>query len=91
MEAKKVYGVEIVKPAVEDARINAEMNEVKNAEFIVGEAEKVIPEMYKKGIKADVVIVDPPRKGCGEELLNTIKEVRGKGLSDYYQISTNEV
>jgi 23S rRNA (uracil1939-C5)-methyltransferase len=77
-KAKKVYGVEIVEPAVEDAKLNAEMNEVKNAEFIVGEAEKVIPEMYKQGITADVVFVDPPRKGCGEELLQTIKEMKPK-------------
>lgn len=77
-KAKKVYGVEIVEPAVEDAKINAEMNEVKNAEFIVGEAEKVIPEMYKKGITADVVFIDPPRKGCGESLLETIKEMKPK-------------
>ena len=77
-KAKKVYGVEIVEPAVEDARLNAEMNEVKNAEFIVGEAEKVIPEMYKQGITADVVFVDPPRKGCGESLLETIKEMKPK-------------
>lgn len=77
-KSKKVYGVEIVEPAVEDAKLNAEMNEVKNAEFIVGEAEKVIPEMYKQGTKADVVFVDPPRKGCGEELLQTIKEMKPK-------------
>ena len=63
---------------MEDARLNAEMNEVKNAEFIVGEAEKVIPEMYKQGITADVVFVDPPRKGCGESLLETIKEMKPK-------------
>lgn len=75
-KAKKVYGVEVVEPAVEDAKINAEMNEIKNAEFIVGEAEKVIPKMYKKGIKADVVFVDPPRKGCDESLLETIKEMK---------------
>lgn len=77
-KAKKVYGVEIVEPAVEDAKLNAEMNEVRNAEFIVGEAEKIIPEMYKQGITADVVFVDPPRKGCGEELLQTIKEMKPK-------------
>ena len=77
-KAKKVYGVEIVEPAVEDAKLNAEMNEVKNAEFIVGEAEKIIPEMYKQGITADIVFVDPPRKGCGEELLQTIKEMKPK-------------
>ncbi len=75
-KAKKVYGVEVVSPAVEDAKINAEMNEIKNAEFILGEAEKVIPEMYKNGTKADVVFIDPPRKGCDQKLLQTIKEMK---------------
>ena len=77
-KAKKVYGVEVVKPAVEDAKLNAELNEVRNTEFIVGEAEKVIPTMYKEGVKADVVFIDPPRKGCGIELLETIKEMKPK-------------
>ena len=77
-KAKKVYGVEVVKPAVEDAKLNAELNEVKNVEFIVGEAEKEIPKMYKEGITADVVFIDPPRKGCGLELLETIKEMKPK-------------
>ena len=76
--AQKVYGVEVVEPAVEDARINAKMNEIKNIEFAVGEAEKIVPEMYKKGIKADVVFVDPPRKGCNEKLLQTIIEMKAK-------------
>lgn len=78
--AKKVYGVEIVKPAVEDAKINAEMNEIKNAEFICGEAEKIVPEMYQKGIKADVVFIDPPRKGCGIELLETIVKMKASKI-----------
>lgn len=75
-QARKVYGVEIVEPAIEDARRNALENSIENAEFIVGESEKVIPELYKKGIKADVIVVDPPRKGCGEELLNTIAAMK---------------
>ncbi len=77
-KAKKVYGVEVVKPAVKDAIENAEMNEVRNVEFIAGETEKVVPEMYKKGTKADVVFVDPPRKGCDEKLLQTIIEIKAK-------------
>ena len=76
--AKKVYGVEVVEPAVEDAKENAEMNEIRNVEFLAGEAEKVVPKMYEKGIKADVVFVDPPRKGCDEKLLNTIIEMKAK-------------
>ena len=76
--AKKVYGVEVVEPAVEDAKENAEMNEIRNVEFLAGEAEKVVPKMYEKGTKADVVFVDPPRKGCDEKLLNTIIDMKAK-------------
>lgn len=76
--AKKVYGVEVVAPAVEDAKENAEMNEIRNVEFFAGEAEKVVPQMYEKGVTADVVFVDPPRKGCDEKLLNTIIEMKAK-------------
>ena len=75
-KAKKVYGVEVVEDAVRDARRNAELNGVTNAEFIAGEAEKVIPELYAKGVKADVVVVDPPRKGCDEVLLRTLADMQ---------------
>ena len=77
-DSKKVYGVEVVEPAVEDAKQNAEMNEIRNVEFIVGEAENVVPELYKSGIKADVVFVDPPRKGCDGKLLQTIINMKAK-------------
>ncbi|WP_416420372.1 23S rRNA (uracil(1939)-C(5))-methyltransferase RlmD [Priestia aryabhattai] len=77
-KAKKVYGVEIVPEAIEDAKRNAELNCIHNAEFEVGEAEVVIPNWYKQGIKADVIVVDPPRKGCDEALLNTIIEMKPK-------------
>lgn len=77
-DAKKVYGVEVVEPAVADAKENAEMNEVRNVEFLAGEAEKVVPRMYEQGVRADVVFVDPPRKGCDEKLLNTIIEMQAK-------------
>ena len=70
--AKKVYGVEIVPQAIDNAKENAKLNGIGNVEFIVGESETVIPEMYKKGIKADVIVVDPPRKGCDEKLLDAI-------------------
>lgn len=76
--AKKVYGVEVVEPAVLDAKENAEINEIRNVEFIQGEAEVIVPEMYKEGKKADVVFVDPPRKGCDEKLLETIKEMKAQ-------------
>ena len=71
-KAKKVIGVEIVEQAIEDAKRNAEINGITNAEFIAGSAEEVIPKLYKEGITADVVVVDPPRKGCDEAVLDTI-------------------
>lgn len=76
--AKKVYGVEIVPEAIEDANRNASLNEITNAEFKAGKAEVVIPNWYKQGIKADVMVVDPPRKGCDEALLNTIMDMKPK-------------
>jgi 23S rRNA (uracil1939-C5)-methyltransferase len=75
-QAGHVYGVEIVSEAVEDARRNAELNELGNVTFEVGEAEKVIPAWHKEGIKADVIVVDPPRKGCDEALLQTIIDMK---------------
>lgn len=77
---KRVYGVEIVPEAIADAKINTKENNVKNAEFIVGEAEKVIPELIQKGIKADVVIVDPPRKGCDIKLLEAIAQMKPRKI-----------
>ena len=74
--AHKVYGVEIVPEAIEDAKKNASLNNIENAEFFVGKAEEVVPRMYKEhGITADVVVVDPPRKGCDEKLLATMIEM----------------
>ncbi|MCY8234835.1 23S rRNA (uracil(1939)-C(5))-methyltransferase RlmD [Priestia endophytica] len=75
-KAKKVYGVEIVPEAIEDAKRNAELNGITNAEFEAGKAEEVIPAWYKKGISADTLVVDPPRKGCDEALLNTIIDMK---------------
>ena len=74
-KAKKVYGVEIVPQAIDDARHNAEINGITNAEFFVGKAEEVVTDIYKKGgdgSHADVVVVDPPRKGCDQVLLDTL-------------------
>lgn len=71
--AKKVYGVEIVEAAIEDARVNARMNGMENVEFFVGKAEEVLPEMYERDkVYAEVIVVDPPRKGCDEKALETI-------------------
>ncbi|NJD03337.1 MAG: 23S rRNA (uracil(1939)-C(5))-methyltransferase RlmD [Ruminiclostridium sp.] len=75
-KARKVYGVEVVEDAVRDARRNAEINGVGNIEFVAGEAEKIIPGMYERGIRADVVVVDPPRKGCDETLLGTLTDMQ---------------
>lgn len=77
-KAKKVFGVEIVPEAIEDAKRNAALNGIKNADFAVGEAETVIPRWYKEGNSADVLVVDPPRKGCDEALLQTIMEMKPK-------------
>ena len=71
--AKAVYGVEIVPQAIEDARKNAERNHIENATFYVGKAEEVLPRLYEEEhMFADVICVDPPRKGCDEACLNTI-------------------
>ena len=70
-QARKVYGIEIVKPAILDAQKNARDNSVKNVEFIVGDATKIMPRLYREGVRADVVVVDPPRAGCTEEVLTT--------------------
>ncbi|OIK16474.1 23S rRNA (uracil-5-)-methyltransferase RumA [Bacillus sp. MUM 116] len=77
-KAKKVFGVEVVPEAIEDARRNASLNGFTNAEFAVGESEVVIPKWYKEGNTADVLVVDPPRKGCDEALLQTIIEMKPK-------------
>lgn len=71
-KAKKVYGVEVVPEAIADAKRNAQLNGITNVEFAVGEAEVVIPTWYEQGVKADCIVVDPPRKGCDESLLQTI-------------------
>lgn len=76
-KAKQVYGVEIVPAAIEDARRNAALNGIENAEFFVGRAEDVLPEKYEKeGIYADVIVVDPPRKGCEESVLDTMVKMQ---------------
>ncbi len=74
-KAKKVYGIEIVEAAIEDAKENARISNIENAEFLAGAAEDVVPKLYQQGIRADVVVVDPPRKGCDEKVLNTIAKM----------------
>lgn len=83
-KAKKVYGVEIVPQAIDDAKNNAKINGITNAKFYVGKAEEVLPEYYAayerehggKTAHADVIVVDPPRKGCEESLLQTIVDMQ---------------
>ena len=93
-KAGKVYGVEIVPQAIEDAKNNAKLNGIKNAEFFVGKAEEVLPEFYEKNLAhempnlavgaagegdmlhPDVIVVDPPRKGCDEKCLETMLKMQ---------------
>ena len=78
-KAKQVYGVEIVPQAIDDARKNAELNKIINAEFFAGAAEEILPQQYEKSggaMRADVIVVDPPRKGCDEGLLATIVKMQ---------------
>lgn len=79
-KAKKVYGIEIVPDAIRDAKMNAELNGITNAEFVVGEAEKVMPEWRKQGFTPDVIVVDPPRKGCEVEFLQAMVEMEPKRI-----------
>ncbi|WP_368489659.1 23S rRNA (uracil(1939)-C(5))-methyltransferase RlmD [Clostridium sp. BJN0013] len=79
-KAKKVYGVEIIPQAIENANINARENGIDNVEFITGESEKVIPELIEKRVRADVVVVDPPRKGCDEILLYSIAHMNPRTI-----------
>lgn len=79
-KARKVYGVEIVPQAIADAKENAKLNKIENAEFFCGKAEEVVPDFYKNNSEAegkhpDVIVVDPPRKGCDSVLLSTISEM----------------
>ena len=75
-KATKVYGIEIVEDAIKDAKINARLNNLNNVEFYVGKAEEVVPKMYNEGKTANVVVVDPPRKGCDEKVLDTIVSMK---------------
>ncbi|WP_420869669.1 23S rRNA (uracil(1939)-C(5))-methyltransferase RlmD [Cohnella ginsengisoli] len=74
--ARRVYGVEIIPEAIEDARRNALLNHIANAEFAVGPAEVIMPQWQAEGVAPDVIVVDPPRKGCDLALLATMLELR---------------
>lgn len=78
-KAKYVYGVEIIPQAIEDAKRNAKLNQIENVEFFVGAAEDIVTKQYKENMekmRTNVVVVDPPRKGCDEKLLNTLLEMK---------------
>lgn len=72
--AKKVYGVEVVKEAIEDAKENLKLNQVDNVEFILGRSEDILPELNNKGIRFDAIVVDPPRSGLDRGLIDAIVE-----------------
>lgn len=72
--AKQVYGVEIIPEAIEDAKMNAQLNGFENTQFAVGKSEEIIPAWIENGIVPDVIVVDPPRKGCDRSLLDTMLE-----------------
>lgn len=76
--AKFAYGIEIVEPAIRDAVKNAKDNGVKNAHFMCGDAAYKLPELLRSGVKPDVIVIDPPRAGCEEKVLNAIASVKSK-------------
>jgi len=77
-DALEVRGIEEIADAIKDAKINAELNNITNAHFTVGKTESVVSKWSKQGYRPDVMVVDPPRTGCGEELLKTVSEVKPK-------------
>ena len=78
---KKIYGIETIKEAIDDAKENAKINGVNNSEFFVGDVEKVLPEFIKeRNITADVIFIDPPRKGCDNTALETILNIEPKKI-----------
>ncbi len=78
--AKKIVGVEIVDAAVKNAEENAKINNLKNCEYFCGSAEKIVPKLLAKGYNADIVILDPPRKGCDLKLLETVVKSNTKKI-----------
>ena len=74
-KVKSLIGVEIIPEAIEDAKINAQINNITNARFICGDASLAAEKLQEEGIKPQVIILDPPRKGCAEDLLKTVSEI----------------
>jgi len=75
-KANHVYGIEIIQEAIDDANENARKNKIENVDFYCGKAEEIFPKLHDQGIAADVVIVDPPRKGCEKSVLDTIIKMK---------------
>lgn len=76
-KVKKLYGIETIPQAIENAIENAKLNDIKNAEFFVGDVEDALPKFIsKKNIKPDIVFVDPPRKGCDKNVLETLVQIK---------------
>lgn len=79
-KAKRVIGIEIVKPAIEDAKKNAKMNHMENTEFYAADAGKLMPQLYRKGLVPDVIVMDPVRAGCSEEVLKAAAGMNPKRI-----------
>ncbi|WP_087974683.1 23S rRNA (uracil(1939)-C(5))-methyltransferase RlmD [Oceanobacillus rekensis] len=79
-KAKKVYGIEVVPEAINDAKMNAKLNGITNAEFHVGQAEKVMPKWKEEGLNPDVIVIDPPRKGCEVDFLQAMIDMQPKRI-----------
>ena len=77
-KVKKLVGVEIIPQAIENAKHNARLNSITNAEFICADAAKAAQQLEKSGLMPTVIIVDPPRKGCDKELIETISHISPK-------------
>lgn len=75
-QARYVYGIEVIPDAIENARENAKLNSITNAEFFVGDAVELMPRMYDQGIRPSVIVVDPPRAGCAQEVLDTFVKMQ---------------
>ncbi len=79
-KARKAYGIEVVSPAIRDARNNARANRIQNAEFIVGDAAEAMPRLYRSGVRPDVIVTDPPRAGCTPVVLETFARMQPKRI-----------
>ena len=73
---KKLIGVEVIPEAIEDAKINAGLNNIENAEFICDDAKGAAKTLFERGIRPDVIVLDPPRKGCSREVLETVSQMK---------------